>query len=381
MPSRPSCSVQSPITIRLRLLSTLYSVFREWYFAIPPGKFLQKRLLLLAYRVDLHEKQTNGFSLGDTGPRGPAQPNRCPSLSLTLKRQPHRTGADQVAPMPSFAITGRKGSRLYRLRPASTKRTAILIETRRLSFALRCVLPMILLLAPAGCLRPDAPPPQGSDSLDVDEILERCVQNYTEMTTFSARGILRDCRSDVTLPIEWDYIRPNHMRLQLGVKLALVDGRDWWTYTEDQPRFRKHRRFTSTPLRTTAHLLSGGVPLFLPAVFETGRRAFGDRGAGWFDRWTFQKVDWRDEFPCYVLDNRNPPGLPNGMLRLWIDQDRFWVRGWVVSAIQPGGRVVPVWECTYTQVEIDGSLAADRFRLIEPRPRSHLAQTDPLESE
>ncbi|MCZ6682477.1 MAG: hypothetical protein O7B26_04780 [Planctomycetota bacterium] len=280
-----------------------------------------------------------------------------------------------MTPTPSSNAADREQDRLYPPRPTSRIRYGVVLASRRLA----CAWSVGLMLMSAGCQSPEAPRLRNADSLDVDEILQRCVENYTELKTFTARGSLRDCRTGTSQPIEWDYIRPNHLRLQIGMKLAVVDGADWWTYTQERLGFRKHRRFTSTPLRTTAHLLSGGVPLFLPAVFETGRRAFGDRGPGWFDRWTFQKVDWRDESPCYVLANRSPPGLPGGMLQLWIDQDRFLLRGWVVSVEQPDGRLAPVWECTYTFVAIDVPVAADRFRLIEPRPEARLAQSGPPE--
>lgn len=226
----------------------------------------------------------------------------------------------------------------------------------------------VLVVCLAGCAAPAPAPNHKTTSLDADCILARCVERYETMRTLRATGTLRDFRGPrpTIRPIRWEFVRPDRMRFEIARDVAVVIGSQWWTYDDAAERFRRHRQFTTTPFRTPSYLLTRGVPFLIPALMEDGEQAFEGSSSRGFRRWALRGVDWREDTPCFVLERRRPPGLPDGTMRVWIEQDRFLVRAWVLLSERPDGKLSAVIECDYDEVVVDAPVLASAFQLSRP---------------
>jgi len=211
--------------------------------------------------------------------------------------------------------------------------------------------------------------------------LDECRLSYEKLRTLHAEGVLRDYREGQARiqPLSWDFVRPDRCRLQIGDDLALIVGDTWWSYAGGQDRFQKHRRFTSTPIETAAHLLSDGVPFLLPGLLTRPGTVLGV-GARRSRDWKLMGVDWSGGRPCYVI--ARPVGLRggNGTMRAWLDQDSHLIRAWdlVVPRADGGERVVLA--CAYHRLEVDGPISNGRLALAPPQPIPLPTDLQPLEA-
>ncbi|MFQ5430844.1 MAG: hypothetical protein ACE5E1_11095 [Phycisphaerae bacterium] len=212
-------------------------------------------------------------------------------------------------------------------------------------------------------------PADASASLTVNDILDRCAGKYQRLRTIRALGLFRDYRGRErkVQPIRWDYVRPDRCRLQIGMDLALIVGKGWWTYDTEAGTFRSHHQITATPIETAGTFLSGGVAFLLPAALKRGRGAFrwGPRDEG---GWRLDGTAWIAGRPCYRLSRAGPGHLRSGRLKLWIDQDQFLIRSWALDLLRKDGRERTAWGCTYLEVAVDELIPASRFRPNKPTP-------------
>lgn len=168
--------------------------------------------------------------------------------------------------------------------------------------------------------------------------------------------------------ISWDFAKPDRCRVQIGMDVAIISGSHWWSYDAKNGRYRKHRNFTRTPQETAAYLLSDGVPFLLPSISSKGLIAFSSGRSGFGRDWRMEGIAWRAERPCYVISRRGLGQESNRILRVWIDQDRFLLRGWALLANTGRGEEQIVMACTYEEMIEDGRMPSDRFRLEQPTP-------------
>jgi outer membrane lipoprotein-sorting protein len=220
----------------------------------------------------------------------------------------------------------------------------------------------------AGCGNPSSAPPP-STTFTVDDILGRCVAAYEGARTLQVRGLFRDYRGQTrrVANIAWDFARPNRCRLQIEMDAALVVGENWWVYDSEARRYRQHAQFTRTPMETAAYLLSKGVPFLLPELMTKGAQAFGGTRSGRFVGWRLEGFEWHAERPCYLLARGSRGGEQATSLRVWIDQDRFVIRGWALLAAAPDGREAVVMGCSYFDILVNETLPPDRFDLQPPK--------------
>lgn len=227
-----------------------------------------------------------------------------------------------------------------------------------------------LLLLPAGCSVLDDAGGGDPSKVAVSDILLRSGATHRAVQTLRAKGWLQDFRQDATrtVPISWDYARPDRCRLQIDMDVAIVAGREWWTYDGKAGRYRKHDQFTRAPIETAAYLMSKGIPFLLPSLLTRGERAFEGGRPGAAGRWELQGVGWYAELPCYVLVRRGFDPGADELLRVWIDQDKALLRGWMVSVPAREGRERPLLECTYSELSANGPLPSDWLQLRPPTP-------------
>ena len=227
---------------------------------------------------------------------------------------------------------------------------------------------VILLALTGGCAGPHSTDPVES-SFSVNDVLGRCGAVYAEARTLRARGLLRDYRGKTrrAVNIAWDFARPDRCRLQIELEAALVVGDRWWTYDQTEQRYRPRSQFTRTPIETAAYMLSDGVPFLLPALLTRGERAFGGGRTAGFGGWRLEGVQWHAERPCYVV-SRLERGREGIVLRVWIDQDRYVVRGWALSWPKSGSGDGVLVGCSYYDVKVNEPLPLDRFALKPPQP-------------
>ena len=229
---------------------------------------------------------------------------------------------------------------------------------------------LALILMGAGCGLNTARQDRPSSSLSVEDILERCSATYSRSPTLQVRGLLRDYRGAKrkVLPIRWDYARPDRCRLQIGMDLALIVGQHWWSYDHLSGRFKAPRQITTTPIQTAAYFLSDGIPFLLPDVLTRGRRAFEAHDDRRRSRWRLEGVAWIADRPCYAI-RREGQGRDRGRRwTVWIDQDRFLIRGWSWERTGPDGRMRTVLGCTYFEVVANRPMPPERFAVREPQP-------------
>jgi len=150
--------------------------------------------------------------------------------------------------------------------------------------------------------------------------------------------------------------------------VAIVHGADCWTYHSATGRYLGNRAVTRTPIETASHHLSEGVPFLLPAIWERGESALDkDRLRGYVG-WRLQGVAWSDERPCYVFIKKIASPDRENLLRLWVDQDLFLIRGWAIVIPTEEGREKTVMECIYHNLVVNGQLPSDAFQLKPPEP-------------
>lgn len=224
----------------------------------------------------------------------------------------------------------------------------------------------------AGCAGPEAPPdPTSPGTVTLDRILAASREAYQRVRSLEAVGVLRDFREGrrIVLPIRWDMAQPDRGRFQIGLNVALVLGDTWWTCDSSSGQFRKHTRFTSSPLETASYLVSDGVPFLLPAlvarpaaVLSSSPRRPGD--------WRLLGVDWSGERQCYVIRRDFSWREGSGVLRVWIDQREHLLRAWDVYVPREGGGERVVLACSYHEMIINRAIPPDRFTLRPPKPLS-----------
>jgi hypothetical protein len=218
-----------------------------------------------------------------------------------------------------------------------------------------------------GCQNPN-PQAKTESSISTDLVLDRCVDAFKRLKTLQTRGTLRDDRADSRRisPISWDLARPGKCRLQIGGDLALVIGDNWWTYDAAGGQFRKHKAFTRTPMETAASLVSRGVSFLIPALFTRGEAAFGKSRMRGYAEWRLLGVAWLANRPCYVLARQGRAAEGGALLRVWIDQDSYLLRGWDIVRQTTDGREVTILECAYQELVVDEAIPAERFALTAP---------------
>jgi len=228
------------------------------------------------------------------------------------------------------------------------------------------------LALPVGCgvLNPSTKTAGDPSNLAVHDILTRSGEAHRGVQTLRARGTLHDFRQAAprTALIALDYVRPDRCRLQMDLDVAVVAGEEWWTYDSQAGQYRKHHQFTRAPIETATYLLSKGVPLLLPSLLARGAQAFDGGRPGGAARWELQGVGWYAEAPCYVLVRRGYDREEDELLRVWIDQDKALLRGWMVSIPGQEGRERPVLECTYSEMAVNAPLPSDWLQLKPPTP-------------
>ncbi len=226
------------------------------------------------------------------------------------------------------------------------------------------------LLLAGGCARPIDNDTRVEASYSVDDVLERCIQRYSELRTLQARGLVRDYRKGDrrVAKISWDFDGRTRCRAQIEMDVALICGTRWWSFDAASARYRSHRQFTKTPIQTAALLLSDGVPFLLPAIMTTGDRAFHLSRTRAFSDWRLEGVAWHAERPCYVLTRQGWGSYRGGRLRIWIDQDCDLVRGWALVAPVAGKRDEVIVGCSYYDLVENANLPTDRFLFAPPNP-------------
>jgi len=202
-------------------------------------------------------------------------------------------------------------------------------------------------------------------SLQVADILRHCGNTYERLKSLHAAGVLRDHRRAPHRdePITWDVVRPDRARFQIGVDIAIIASRDWWTWDPVAGRFDKRQRLTGAPLGGASLLLSGRISLLTPSLIETGAQAFADGGRLDASRWSIQGLEWRSGFPCYVVAQRGTARPGGRFLRVWIDQDSFVVRAWSVSMAETGAEERFLFGCDYDLVILNQPIPDERFRV------------------
>lgn len=208
----------------------------------------------------------------------------------------------------------------------------------------------------------------GAFTIRTTEILDRCIDAYAKARSLTATGVLRDYRTENRriVPIRWDLARPGRCRLQIDMEAAIVIGDAWWIYDAESGQFKKRKSFTRTPMETAGYLLSRGVSFLTPAVFARGDAAFGkSRTRGYVD-WKLLGVAWMYERPCYVLTKTAAGKATTSVLRVWIDQDSYLVRGWDV--VEPGddGREQTILACMYHELTVNAGQGPATYELTAP---------------
>lgn len=226
--------------------------------------------------------------------------------------------------------------------------------------------------AAGGCGGPVRSGPASETAMTVERILDRAEGVYTSMQSLEARGYLRDYRgkSRKITPIQWEFKKPEYCRLQLGMNMALVKGRNWWSYDAETERFKSHKETNSTPAETAAYFLSDGIPFLLPAAWNRPRVAFGPSDSR--TPWRLDGVAWTASRPCYVVSREGLGRDSGSRWTLWIDQDRFLIVAWTWDVRVERENKPPVertvWGCTYEVINTNANIPTDRFRIEKPLP-------------
>lgn len=228
---------------------------------------------------------------------------------------------------------------------------------------------VLFLTLLGGCAGSTSTVDPAESSFSVNDILGRCGDRYAQARTLQARGLMRDYRGQTrrAANIAWDFARPDRCRLQIEMKAALIVGDRWWTYQGAEQGYRSRSQFTRTPIETAAYMLSDGVPFLLPVLLTKGGRAFGGSRTSGFGGWRLEGVEWHADRPCYVVSRPERAG-DGAVLRVWIDQDKYWIRGWAISSLRSGGGDDVLVGCSYYDVKFDDPLPLDRFALKPPQP-------------
>ncbi len=230
---------------------------------------------------------------------------------------------------------------------------------------------VVLFGACAGCSQVRRPPlKQERSSLTVTDILRRCTEAYADAETLQVRGRFRDNRSaglDASL-ISWDFKRPDACRLQIGMDVAVVSGKSWWTHDGATGRFKTLRQITRTPMETAATFLADGAVFQLPRLFTKGPAAFGLKNRRRAAGWRSEGIGWRAGRPCHVVTHAGQADRGPGKLRLWIDQDSFLIRGWTWALSRTPARPRTVFDCTYVLISMNRPIGAERFKVQRPTP-------------
>jgi outer membrane lipoprotein-sorting protein len=235
---------------------------------------------------------------------------------------------------------------------------------------MRTSLILIACAAQCGCEAPRVSQgdPNGAFTIRTNEIMDRCVDAYAKARTLSASGTFRDYRTENrrVVPIRWDFARPGKCRLQIDMEVAIVIGDHWWVYDAESGQYKKRRSFTRTPMETAGYLLARGVSFLTPAVFARGEAAFGkSRTRGYLD-WKLLGVAWLHERPCYVVAKSMAGKSTTSVLRVWIDQDSYLVRGWDIVGPGDDGREQTVLACMYHELAVNGVQSGPTFELTAP---------------
>lgn len=230
------------------------------------------------------------------------------------------------------------------------------------------ILICLLLFTPCACDR-NAHVAEMADEnasampVTVDDVLSRCGQTYARLKTLRVAGGMVDARRDERrqAPMRIELARPGQCRAQVDMDVAVVDGDAWWTYRAGADGFRAHKSFTKTPIETAVSLMSDGALSLVPSLFIRGEDALERDATGRFVGWRLVGAGWSAGRPCYTLEQRASAKTGGAKLRLYIDQDSWLVRRWVLMARRPGGRDAAVLDVTCHELAPEAELPEDAF--------------------
>ncbi len=235
-----------------------------------------------------------------------------------------------------------------------------------------------LLLLPAlmGCIGPAATTADPDAVLTSAEILRRCAAAYADAQTLSAAGLLRDYRGDrqqVKL-IRWDLQRPYRCRLQIEMDVMILGSGGLWIYRSDVNRFASRRAPDGFGLESATADFSAGIPFLLPLLWSKSEQVLGAADPARGPRWRLKGPAWHAERPCYRMTRDGRWGHHAAIVRIWIDQDDFLIRGWSVELAAEGAEPVIVCGCSYFVVTADAAMPDELFHATPPKrivlPRS-----------
>lgn len=226
----------------------------------------------------------------------------------------------------------------------------------------------LLLFTPWACDRNDqvaeiADENTSAMSVTVDDVLLRCGQTHARLTTLRVVGVMVDARHGARkqTPIQIELSRPDQCRAQVDMDVAVVNGDAWWTYRAGADGFRTHKAFTKTPIETAVGLMSDGALSLVPSLFIRGEDAFERDNQGRFIGWRLVGAGWSAGRPCYTLEQRGAAGTGGASLRLYIDQDSWLVRRWVLMNKGAGGRDAALLDVTCHELTPNVDLPEDAF--------------------
>ena len=202
-----------------------------------------------------------------------------------------------------------------------------------------------------------------------DDVLRRCEAAYARLQTLQLSGVFRDERPGraSVVPIRWDFERPSRCRLQIGMDVMVASRERWWTYRHERRRFLAHTLRSQAALRLGALQLSEGarlvVPEFLLAEPPAREEAPPPRSP-----WAFEGLAWVGQRPCYVFNQNGVGNARDEALRIWIDQDTYFICQTRWERHRSEGPPKLLGMCFYDQIAVNQPVADGRFRLDVPEP-------------
>lgn len=229
----------------------------------------------------------------------------------------------------------------------------------------------------SGCSAPKETVVAKADALTANDVLDRCADAYMTAGTLRAEGRFDDFRPGGArdVPILWDYRRPGQTRLRMGDRVVIVRDGAWWRFDPAGSGFRSLPGLGGEPMDTAGYFVSEGVGLFAVALPERGREAL-EMGEPVGDAWRMDGARWIGQRPCYVLSRPVDPARPSLVRTIWVDQDRYELRGWAMAMALPGAEAQPIVRCEFDSVEFNANVG-DRHFAVNPAPAPAIAAAQP----